>query len=233
MVTALFGNPSRIITDKGTSFTGGPFEEYCKDENIEVVHATTGVARGNGQVERIHGVIISVLSKLSIDDPEKWHQHTEKVQQFLNKTHSRAIDTSPFELLCGVPMRTKEDIQLKEMIEQEMIELFVAEREELRNQAKQQILTLRDENKRTYNTKRKQATQHDVGNLVAIKRTQFGSGLKLRGKYFGPYKVIKSKGNDRYEVEKVGIHEGPFCTTSSANFMKKWTDYENLASSGV
>lgn len=101
MVTALFGNPSRIITDKGTAFTGGPFKEYCNDENIELVHTTTGVARGNGQVERIHSVIISVLSKLSIDDPEKWHQQTEKVQQFLNKTYSRAIDTSPFELLCG------------------------------------------------------------------------------------------------------------------------------------
>lgn len=233
MVTALFGNPLRVITDKGTAFTGGPFKDHCKDESIEVVHATTGVPRGNGQVERIHSVIISALSKLSIEDPEKWYQHTEKVQQFLNKTHQRAIGTSPFELLCGVPMKTKEDIQLKEMIEQEMIESFVTEREELRNRAKQQIRKLRDENKRTFNAKRKQATQHDVGDLVAIKRTQFGTGLKLRGKYFGPYKVIKSKGNDRYEVEKVGIHEGPFCTTSSADFMKKWTDYDILASSGV
>lgn len=196
-------------------------------------YTTTGVARGNVQVERIHSVIISVLAKLSIDNPEEWFKHTEKVQQFLNKTHQRAIGFSPFELLVGVPMKTKEDIQLKELIEQEMIGSFVTEREELRNRAKQQILTLGDENKRTYNAKRKQATQHDVGDLVAIERTQFGSGLKLRGKHFGPYKVIKSKGNDRYEVQKVGIHEGPFCTTSSADFMKKWTNFESLASSGV
>ncbi|GFT63429.1 hypothetical protein NPIL_660371 [Nephila pilipes] len=30
-----------------------------------------GVTRGNGQVERIHGTIIRVLTKLSIDEPEK------------------------------------------------------------------------------------------------------------------------------------------------------------------
>lgn len=87
MVTALFGNPSRVITDKGTAFTSTTFEKYCEDEGISVVHTTTGVARGNGQVERIHRVILSVLAKLSIDEPEKWFQHTEKLQQFLNKTN--------------------------------------------------------------------------------------------------------------------------------------------------
>lgn len=187
LVTAVFGNPSRVITDEGTAFTGSQFEDYCKDENIQVVHTTTGVPRGNGQVERIHNTIISVLAKLSVDDPEKWFQYTDKVQQFLNKTHQRAIGTTPFELLVGAPMKTKEDIMLKELIEQEMIETFVRERDELRKRAKQQILTLREENKRTFNAKRKQATQYDVNDLVAIKRTQFGTNLKLRAKYFGPY----------------------------------------------
>lgn len=232
MVTALFGNPSRVITDKGTAFTGTPFEEFCSKENINVVHTTTGVARGNGQVERIHRTILSVLAKLSIDEPEKWYQHTEKLQQFLNKTYQRAIGTSPCELFIGVPMKTNEDVQLKQLIEQEMIEEFVNEREEIRNRAKQQILALKEENKRTHNARRKQAIQYVVGDLVAIKRTQFGSNLKLKGKHFGPYKVVKSNGNDQYEVQKIGIHEGPYCITSSADFMKRWIDYKDLASFG-
>lgn len=232
LLTATFGNPSRVITDKGTAFTGSMFKDFCRDENIEVVHTTTGVPRGNGQVERIHRVIISVLAKLSIENPEKWFQHTEKVQQFLNKTHQRAIGMTPFELLFGVPMKTKEDVQMKEIIEQEVIESFVEEREQLRERAKVQILALKEENKRTFNAKRKPATQHEVGDLVAIKRTQFGSGLKLHSKNFGPYKVVKSKGNDRYEVQKLGIHDGPYCTTSSADYMIRWTDYEDMTSFG-
>lgn len=227
IINALFGNPSRVITDRGTAFTGSSFTNYCKDENIEVIHTTTGVQKGNGQVERVHRIIISVLAKLSIEKPEKWYMHTNKVQQFLNKTYQRSIGTTPFQLLCGVPMKIKDDINLKQLIEQEIVDSFESDREQLREQAKQQILAVANENKRTFNAKRKQSTRYEVGDLVAIKRTQFGTGLKLQAKNVGPYKITKSKGNYRYEVQKVGNHEGPFCTSSSSDYMTKWTGYKN------
>lgn len=50
IVTNVFGNARRIITDKGTAFTADLFRNHCRDENIELVHTTTGVPRGNGQV---------------------------------------------------------------------------------------------------------------------------------------------------------------------------------------
>lgn len=54
---AIFGNPRRIITDRGTAFTFSSFKDFCTDENIEHVVITTGVPRGNGQVERILGLL--------------------------------------------------------------------------------------------------------------------------------------------------------------------------------
>ncbi|GFT02286.1 retrovirus-related Pol polyprotein from transposon 17.6 [Trichonephila clavipes] len=62
-----FGNPHRIITDKGTAFTSKEFQEYCENENIQHLSITTGIPRGNGQIERIHSSLIPILSKLSID----------------------------------------------------------------------------------------------------------------------------------------------------------------------
>ncbi|GFX55584.1 tigger transposable element-derived protein 6 [Trichonephila clavipes] len=44
-------------------------------------------------------------------------------------------------------------------------------------------------NKKTYNKKRKKAPGYQVGDLVAVQRTQFGGGLKLRPKFFGPYQI--------------------------------------------
>ncbi|GFV11745.1 hypothetical protein TNCV_977341 [Trichonephila clavipes] len=44
--------------------------------------------------------------------------------------------------------------------------------------------------------------------MVAIIRTQFGNKLKLRIKYFGPYQLTKVKLHDRYDVAKIGDHEG-------------------------
>ncbi|GFV68572.1 retrovirus-related Pol polyprotein from transposon 17.6 [Trichonephila clavipes] len=58
-------------------------------------------------------------------------------------------------------------------------------------------------NKKTYNKKRKKAPEYQVSDLVAVQRTQFGVGLKLRPKFFGPYQITEVKPRDRYTVEKV------------------------------
>ncbi|GFV12976.1 uncharacterized protein TNCV_3175111 [Trichonephila clavipes] len=67
---------------------------------------------------------------------------------------------------------------------------------------------------------KKKASLYKEGDLVAIQRTQFGAGLKLRPKFLGPYKVTKVNSKDRYEVEKVGQHDGPNSTATSADLMK-------------
>ncbi|KAL0851475.1 hypothetical protein ABMA28_007272 [Loxostege sticticalis] len=56
----VFGNPERFITDRGTAFTSNDFRQHCEDEGIQHITITTGVPRGNGQVERMHRTIISV-----------------------------------------------------------------------------------------------------------------------------------------------------------------------------
>ncbi|GFY15215.1 transposon Tf2-8 polyprotein [Trichonephila clavipes] len=57
-----FGNPIRIISDRGSAFTSKLFNDYCDEENIQHLQIATGVPRGNGQVERIHRTLIPVLA---------------------------------------------------------------------------------------------------------------------------------------------------------------------------
>ncbi|KAH8245656.1 hypothetical protein KR038_010818 [Drosophila bunnanda] len=47
--------------------------------------------------------------------------------------------------------------------------------------------------------KRRPAAKYKVGDLVAIKRTQLGGGLKLNPKFLGPYRVTKVKPKDTYD----------------------------------
>lgn len=217
-----FGNPKRIISDRGSAFTSNLFVEYCADEDIEHVLVTTGVPRGNGQVERVNQIIIPLLTKVSGDKPEKWYLHVRKIQQCLNSTYQRSVANSPFKLMLGVNMRQKEDLKLLSIIEEEMENVFIAEREELRANAKRNIERCQGQQRQYYNRKCKSSKQYQVGNLVAIDRTQFGPGLKLKGKFLGPYSVVARIGNDRYQVRKVGAGEGPKDTTSSADHMKPW-----------
>lgn len=218
-----FGNPTRLISDRGTAFTSKDFKEYCDKEHIQHITITTGVPRGNGQVERIHRIIISVLTKLCIEEPSHWYKQVSRVQRALNSTYQRSIDTTPFEIMVGTKMKTKEDLQIYELIQNEQRNNFIEERENLKIKAKEQIQRVQDENCRTYNRKRKESTKYAVGDIVAIRRTQLGPCLKLKPKYLGPYRVTKVKRNDRYDLEKIDhMTDGPRLTSSSADYMKPW-----------
>lgn len=201
------------------------FENYCTEEKIKHILITTGVSRSNGQVERVNRIVISVLTKLCIDDPTQWYRHVSKVQRALNSTFQRSINTSPFELLIRTKMRQREDIEIHKLLEQEHRDIFVNNRDELRIQAKKPILKVQVENRQYFNNKRKESRKYREGDMVAIKRTQFGVGMKLKPKYLGPYRVDRVKGKDRYDVVKYNSNsEGPIKTSSAADCMKPWPD---------
>jgi len=135
----IFGNPRRIISDRGTSFTSNDFEQYCKEERIEHVLITTGVQRANGQVERVNRTLIPLLTKMSASHPGEWHKHLELYQKYLNVTPHQSIGTTPFKLLFGTNIRMKEDPKIKESLEEELIKMFEENRNELRAEAKENI----------------------------------------------------------------------------------------------
>ncbi|GFU06235.1 pro-Pol polyprotein [Trichonephila clavipes] len=115
-----FGNPIRIISDRGSEFISKLFNDYCDEENIQHLQIATGFPRGNGQVERIHQTLIPVLTKLSLDDSTKWYIYVDRLQRLLNSTICRITKCTPFELLVGTKMRSKEDILIKDLLLEEM-----------------------------------------------------------------------------------------------------------------
>ncbi|GFY15111.1 hypothetical protein TNCV_1569261 [Trichonephila clavipes] len=215
-----FGNSVRIITNRGSAFTSKLFNYYCTEENIQHLQIATGIPRGNGQVERIHRTLIPVLTKISLDDSTKWYKYVDRLQRILNSTVSQSTEWTPFKFLVGTKMRNKEDIRVRDLLIEEMEKELQGQRDFLRNDAKKNVETIQSENRKTYNKRRKRAPMYKEDDLVAIQRTQFGTGLKLRPKFLGPYKVTEMNSRDRYEVEKVGQHKGPNSTTTSADLMK-------------
>lgn len=130
----------------------------------------------------------------------------------------------PFELLIGVKMRCPEELHVKEVVEEEIAMQFNEERTKLRDAAKLQISKVQQENRRTFNKKRKKARTYRVGDIVAIKRTQFNPGGKLQLKFLGPYEIIEVKDHERYDVRKIGQTEGPLLTSTSAEHLKIYYD---------
>ncbi|GFS59606.1 transposon Tf2-11 polyprotein [Trichonephila clavipes] len=165
-----FGNPRFLITDRGTTFTSDEFHTYCSEQKITLHHITTGLPRANGQVERINRTIIPVLSKMSEDDPTKWFKHVPSLQEVLNSTFQRSINTTPFELLFGTQINNKTDLRIQQLIDEQLQLEFNENRELLRKAAKTQILKVQNENKKSYNLRRKSPYLYSVKDLVAIKK---------------------------------------------------------------
>ncbi|GFS60940.1 putative blastopia polyprotein [Trichonephila clavipes] len=71
--------------------------------------------------------------------------------------------------------------------------------------------------------KRRQPHKYKKHESVTIRRTQFGTQLKLQPKFCEPYLIKTVKPHDRNEVKNVGQHEGPHLTSTAVDFMKRWS----------
>lgn len=118
---------------------------------------------------------------------------------------------------------------MKKLLEEEITKDFENDRDELRQEAKQQIQKTQEENKKSYNLRRRPPSQYKRGDIVAIKRTQCGPGHKLKPKFLGPYRITKVKPGNTYDVEKDGVFDGPKKTSTAAEFVKPWVTVSSEA----
>ncbi|GBM21216.1 hypothetical protein AVEN_265819-1 [Araneus ventricosus] len=174
----------------------------------------------NGKLNPIHYMskktTFNKKTKLFIDDPNKWFHHVPAVQRTLNRTTHRSTQKNPFDLLIGVSIKCKEDTQILQILEEEYQSPFQEQQEQMLEQAKEDILKIQEENYRTFSRKRKPPHTY----VVAIQLTQFRTGLKLRPRFFGPYKIVSVKPNERYDVQKIESHQGLNFTSSAADHLK-------------
>ncbi|GFW05038.1 transposon Ty3-G Gag-Pol polyprotein [Trichonephila clavipes] len=107
---------------------------------------------------------------MSEDDPTKWFKHVPSLQEVLNSTFQRSINTTPFELLFGTQINNKTDLRIQQLIDEQLQLEFNENRELLRKAAKAQRLKVQNEKKKSYNLRRKSPYLYSVKDLVAIKK---------------------------------------------------------------
>jgi fructose-1,6-bisphosphatase len=101
------------------------------------------------------------LAEMSIEELTKWYKHVFKLQQMLNFTYQRSINTTLFELLIGTKMKTKEDLTIKE-VEHKMINHYDYARKQLRDDARKPIEKVQQENKKHYNLRRRNLNKSTI-----------------------------------------------------------------------
>ncbi|GFT45851.1 transposon Ty3-I Gag-Pol polyprotein [Trichonephila clavipes] len=90
---------------------------------------------------------------------------------------SKKHQDDSFELLFGTKMKSCQDIEIVELLNDEVTAQFQEQRDALRQDAKSKSTKFKMRislSRRTYNLRRRQAHKYQLHDLVAIKRTQFG-----------------------------------------------------------
>jgi transposase InsO family protein len=62
-ITCRYGVPNSIITDNGTNFTSGKFQEFTKKLGIQIKYASVAHPKSNGQVKKANGLVCAGLKK--------------------------------------------------------------------------------------------------------------------------------------------------------------------------
>ncbi|GFS89255.1 transposon Tf2-8 polyprotein [Trichonephila clavipes] len=70
---------------------------------------------------------------MSEDDPTKWFKHVPSLQEVLNSTLQRSINTTPFELLFGTQINNKTDLRIQQLIDEQLQLEFNENRELLQD----------------------------------------------------------------------------------------------------
>lgn len=216
-----FGNPCRIISNRGTAFTSSEFSNFLLSRYIQ--HHLLAVASpwANGMVERVNRFLKSSLSKL-VEEQNCWDLHINKVQYVINNTVQAAIKSSPSKVLLGYEHRNHSDKIIADLVSK--LAQIDTDASRIRDESHD---IARKYNKIYYDKKHKEPTLYKIGDYVLVRNLQqkIGQSSKLRPSYKGPYMISKCLNKNRYVVTDIpglNVSARPYNTILSPNKIKPW-----------
>jgi transposase InsO family protein len=95
--------PNSIITDNGTNFTLGEFQEFAKELGIKIKYASMAHPKSNGQVKKANGLVCAGLKKRLLRPLKRvagaWVEKLPLILWSLRTTPNSSTGYTPFFLL--------------------------------------------------------------------------------------------------------------------------------------
>nr|XP_012138507.1 PREDICTED: uncharacterized protein K02A2.6-like [Megachile rotundata] len=219
----LFGVPTRIISDRGTSFTSRRFGLLCQTYGIKHVLNAVATPRANGQYERYNRTIVNALAASAAgQDARDWDVQVKKVQSTINTMYNKSIGTTPIKALIGCDVKTVAEGVILSAVREEMDWLDL---HALKEEISKHISDDQKAQKERYDRIRKEARKYTVGELVLVQITSepaTGGSRKLLPKFKGPFRIRVVLLNDRYDVEDLREGSKRLRTIVAADKIKPW-----------
>jgi transposase InsO family protein len=193
-----YGVPNSIITDNGTNFTSGEFQEFAKNLGIKIKYASVVHPKSNGQVKKANGFVCAGLKKRLLRPLKRvagaWVEELPSVLWSLRTTPNSSTGYTPFFLLFGAEAVLPTDVRycaprVVAYVEEDA-EKALADAQDLLDEARDIALAcsaVYQQSLRNYHSRRVRGRSFEPGNLVL--RLKKASTSKLEPPWEGPYLI--------------------------------------------
>jgi hypothetical protein len=102
----LHGVPQKIISDRGSVFTGRFWTSFQEALGTQLNFSTTYHLETDRQTERMNQTLEDRLRMYVMDQQKRWEEFLPLVEFAYNNSYQSTIKMAPFEFLYGRPCRT-------------------------------------------------------------------------------------------------------------------------------
>jgi transposase InsO family protein len=193
-----YGVPNSIITDNGTNFTSGKFQEFTKELSIKIKYASVVYPKSNGQVEKANRLVYAGLKKRLLQPLKRatgaWVEELSSVLWSLRTTPNSSTGYTLFFLLFRAEAVLPTDVcycmpRVVAYVEEDA-EKALADAQDLLDEARDVALAhlaVYQQSLHNYHSRRVRRWSFEPGNLVlCLKQT---STSKLEPPWEGPYLI--------------------------------------------
>jgi hypothetical protein len=207
-VFLLMGLPRVIHSDQGAEFQSELIAQLYQLLGIKKTRTTPYRPQSDGQVERFNRTLLDMISTICEDRMDDWDDHLPYVTCAYNATPHSSTGCSPNLLMWGrevnLPIDLMFDIQppgpndmcpieYVEWVKQATTENFTLARQQLKKAAARQ--------KKVYD-KTAEPRSLELGTWVWRLYPPLRSKDKLKGRYTGPYLVVKKLEGGTYRIQR-------------------------------
>ena len=205
------GCPIQILTDQGPNFESHLFQELNRLLSIDKIRTTPYRPSTNGNIERFHGTMHSMLAKLVSDNQRDWDQKLPAVAFAYRTSVHETTRFTPYFLMYGREARIPADLVYgpppDELSEPRDTPEFVQQQSTALQQAyesvRQNLGLAARRRKHQYDLRSKPQT-FSVGSLVwvLVPRRRPQRYMKWQCLYQGPYRIVRQLGPVNYLVQR-------------------------------
>ena len=109
-VICVHGCPLQILTDQGPNFESNLFQELCRLLAIDKIRTTAYQPSTNGNIERFHATMHSMIAKWVSQNQRNWDQTLPAVAFAYRTSVQESTGFTPFFLMHGREARIPADL---------------------------------------------------------------------------------------------------------------------------